>query len=141
MYIQYNYIAMKMILLPKFGHAVAAGFPSPADDFLEAHLDLNEHLIKHPSATYLAKAEGESMTGRGIYSGDTLIVDRHIEASHGDIVIAALDGELTCKILDKRRKLLLPANGSMAAIPVDEHSELIIEGVVIHSIRHHVRPS
>lgn len=131
---------MKVILLPKFGHAVSAGFPSPADDFIEDTLDLNEHLIQHPSATYLARAQGASMVGRGIYAGDTLIVDRHIEASHGDIVIAALDGELTCKILDKRLKQLVPANGSMLPIKIGDQSELIIEGVVIHSIRHHVRP-
>lgn len=130
---------MKIILLPLFAHAVAAGFPSPADDFLEDKLDLNEHLIRHPSATYMARAQGSSMTGRGIFDGDTLIVDRHIEPGHGDIVIAALDGELTCKILDTRLKLLVPANGNMPSIPIGEHSELIIEGVVIHSIRHHVR--
>jgi len=130
---------MKIILLPKFGHAVMAGFPSAADDFLEGQLDLNEHLIRHPSATYLARAQGQSMTGRGIYNGDTLIVDRHIEARQGDIVIAALDGELTCKILDKQGKQLLSANRKMAPIAIGNDSELIIEGVVIHSIRHHVR--
>lgn len=130
---------MKVILLPQFSHSVAAGFPSAADDFIEDTLDLNEHLIKHPSATFLAKARGSSMIGRGIYTGDTLIVDRHIEPSHGDIVIAALDGELTCKILDKRLRQLVPANGNMQPIPVGDDSELIIEGVVIHSIRHHVR--
>ena len=130
---------MNILLLPKFGHAVQAGFPSAADDFLEARLDLNEHLIRHPSATYLARAQGNSMNGRGIYDGDTLIVDRHIEPKHGDIVIAALDGELTCKILDTRLKQLVPANGTMKPIAVDDNSELIIEGVVIHSIRHHVR--
>lgn len=130
---------MKILLLPQFGYAVPAGFPSAADDFIEDNLDLNEHLIRHPSATFLAKAQGESMVGRGIYTGDTLIVDRHIEPSHGDIVIAALDGELTCKILDKRLKQLVPANGSMQPILIGDDSELIIEGVVVHSIRHHVR--
>lgn len=79
------------------------------------------------------------MTGRGIYDGDTLIVDRHVEPRHGDIVIAALNGELTCKILDKRRRLLVPAHGTMAPIAIGDDAELIIEGVVVHSIRHHVR--
>lgn len=130
---------MKILLLPLFGHSVIAGFPNAADDFLEAQLDLNEFLIKHPSATYLAKAQGNSMTGRGIYDGDTLIVDRHREAQHGDIVIAALDGELTCKIIDTRLKQLLSANDCMPAISIAETSELIVEGVVIHSIRHHAR--
>ena len=62
--------------LPLFGSRIAAGFPSPADDYLEAKLDLNAHLIKHPSATFFARAEGDSMRGRGIYPGDLLIVDR-----------------------------------------------------------------
>lgn len=131
--------AMKIILLPLFGHSVIAGFPNAADDFLEAQLDLNEYLIRHPSATYLAKAQGNSMIGRGIYDGDTLIVDRHREAQQGDIVIAALDGELTCKIIDTRLKQLLSANDHMPPISIAENSELIIEGVVIHSIRHHAR--
>jgi DNA polymerase V len=131
---------MKILLIPRYGHAVQAGFPSAADDFIEAELDLNQYLVRHPSATYMARAQGHSMTGRGIYDGDTLIVDRHIEAGHGDIVIAALDGDLTCKILDKRLQQLVPANNTMRPIPVNDDSELIIEGVVVHSIRHHVRP-
>jgi len=131
---------MKILLIPRYGHAVQAGFPNAADDFIEAELDLNQYLVRHPSATYMARAQGHSMTGRGIYDGDTLIVDRHIEADHGDIVIAALDGELTCKILDKRQQQLMPANNTMRPIPVNADSELIIEGVVVHSIRHHVRP-
>jgi DNA polymerase V len=130
---------MNIILLPKFGVAVAAGFPSAADDFLEAQLDLNEHLIKRPAATYLARAQGHSMVGRGIYDGDTLIVDRSIEPKHDDVVIAAIDGELTCKILDTVRQLLVPANPRLKPIAIGEHTELIIEGVVVHSIRHHVR--
>ncbi|BFM18502.1 translesion error-prone DNA polymerase V autoproteolytic subunit [Maricurvus nonylphenolicus] len=130
---------MKVIKLPKFAHAVQAGFPSAADDFIEAQLDLNEHLIEHPSATYLARAQGSSMKDQGIFNNDTLIVDRAREAEHGDIVVAALDGELTCKILDKQRRLLLPANNAMRPVPIGDNSELIIEGVVIHSIRHHIR--
>lgn len=132
---------MKILLLPKYGSAVAAGFPSAADDFLENSLDLNQHLIRHPAATYLARAQGNSMTGRGIFDGDTLVVDRAIEPQHGNIVIAALDGELTCKILDKHRQQLVAANPKIKPIAVTENSELIIEGVVIHSIRHHVRLS
>lgn len=125
------------IHLPFFGHSVAAGFPSAADDYIEKELDLNTHLISHPSATFLARANGNSMIGRGIYDGDTLIIDRSIEPQHGNIVIAALNGELTCKVLDKRQQCLMPANPSIKPIMINEHSDLIIEGVVIHSIRHH----
>ena len=89
---------------------LSAGFPSPADDYTESKLDLNEHLIRQPSATFFAKAEGDSMIDRGIFNGDLLIVDRSIEAKHGHIIVAAFDGGLTCKILDKKRRRLMPAN-------------------------------
>ena len=132
---------MKVIALPLFIHAVPAGFPSPADDYLERSLDLNSYLIRHPAATYLARAKGNSMRGRGIFDGDLLIVDRSLEPQHNQIVIAALDGQLTCKILDKQQQCLRAANKDYSPIPIGEFSELIIEGVVIHSIRHHTPPA
>ena len=125
-------------LLPLFIHSVPAGFPSPADDYLENTLDLNTYLIKHPAATYLARAKGHSMEGCGIFDGDLLIVDRSLEAQDGQIIIAALDGELTCKILDRKQQRLIAANKHYPPIQIHEYSELIIEGVVIHSIRYHV---
>lgn len=123
--------------LPLFGTSVRAGFPSPADDFVEAPLDIREHLIKHPSATFFARAEGDSMTGFGIFSGDLLIVDRALHPQHGDVVIAAIDGELTCKILDLHEQLLRAGNTRYAPIQLHDNAELLIEGVVIHSIRYH----
>lgn len=88
---------------PLFGHKVRAGFPSPADDYVEAWLDLNELLIEHKDATFFLRASGDSMTGAGIQEGSLLVVDRALEARHGDIVIAVIDGELTVKRLEKRR--------------------------------------
>jgi len=126
--------------LPLFIHSVPAGFPSPADDYLDRSLDLNTYLIKHPAATYLAHAKGDSMEGCGIYDGDLLIVDRSRNAQHEDIIIAALDGQLTCKILDKNRQCLISANKTYTPIAIGEFSDLVIEGIVIHSIRHHVLP-
>ncbi|MEH6468621.1 MAG: translesion error-prone DNA polymerase V autoproteolytic subunit [Porticoccus sp.] len=123
--------------LPLFGMAVRAGFPSPADDFIETPLDLREHLIKHPSATFFARAEGDSMTGFGIFNGDLLIVDRALQPQHGDVVIAAIDGELTCKVLDMHDKLLRSGNVRYPPIELHDNAELLIEGVVIHSVRHH----
>ncbi|BCD97706.1 LexA family protein [Marinagarivorans cellulosilyticus] len=115
------------------------GFPSPADDHLDAPLDLIEHLIQHPAATYFARAEGDSMSGVGIMDGDLLIVDRSITPKHKDIVVAAVDGQLTCKILDTAQHQLLSANNAYPPIHIDtEHADLIIEGVVIHAI-HHLR--
>ena len=123
--------------LPLFSVAVRAGFPSPADDFVEASLDIREHLIKHPSATFFARAEGDSMTGLGIFNGDLLIVDRALQPQHGDVVIAAIDGELTCKMLDLHEKLLRSGNVRYPPIELHDNAELLIEGVVIHSVRHH----
>ena len=116
---------------------LSAGFPSPADDYIESKLDLNEHLINQPSATFFAKAEGDSMIDRGIFNGDLLVVDRSIEAKHGHIVVAAFDGGLTCKILDQKRRRLIPANKNHQPITILENSDFSIEGIVIHSIRSH----
>lgn len=125
------------ISLPLFSHSVRAGFPSPADDYLEQALDLNEHVIQHPAATYYVRAQGESMMRVGIHDGDLLVVDRALEPVHGDIVIAALDGELTCKILDLKKRRLLSGNDVFPPIELGEDAELVIEGVITHSIRYH----
>ncbi|WP_421864258.1 LexA family protein [Motiliproteus sp.] len=122
--------------LPLFSNRVSAGFPSPADDYLEASLDLNSHLIKHPAATFFVRAEGDSMIGRGIYPGDLLIVDRSIKPRHGLVVIAAIHGELTCKILDARQRCLMPANKRYPSIPITDECGFTVEGVVTASVRY-----
>jgi DNA polymerase V len=119
---------------------VSAGFPSPADDYLEAPLDLNQHLIKRPSATFFARAEGDSMRGRGIFSGDLLIVDRSIKPANGQIVIASMHGELTCKILDTQRRCLVAANRNYQPIPITDDCGFYIEGVVTASVRYQCSP-
>jgi len=82
-----------------FLSSVKAGFPSPADDFMEQQLDLNEHLIQHPAATFFVRVNGESMKGADIHQGDILVVDRSLEATNGRIVIAVINGEFTVKRL------------------------------------------
>lgn len=89
----------KNFYLPLINTPVRTGFPSPADDYIESKLDLSEHLVQHPNATYYIRAIGDSMVDYGIYSGDLLIVDRSLDAKSGDIIIIAIDGELTCKKL------------------------------------------
>ncbi|WIO73154.1 translesion error-prone DNA polymerase V autoproteolytic subunit [Porticoccaceae bacterium LTM1] len=130
-------LAGTVFYAPLYGSHVQAGFPSPADDYIEQRLDLNEHLIKHPAATFYARAAGDSMTDFGIFNGDLLIVDRALHPKHGDIVIAALDGELTCKILNTRHHQLCSGNQQHPPIPISSDSSLIIEGVVVASIRQH----
>lgn len=122
---------------PLFACRVRAGFPSPADDFIDRPLDLNEFLVKKPAATFFAWAEGDSLQNIGISDGDLLIIDRSAERVHGAVIVAALDGELTCKILDLKRGLLLAANPAYKPIPLAQREELLIEGVVTYSIRQH----
>lgn len=115
--------------------SVSAGFPSPADDYVERTIDLNEWLIGNELATFIVRAEGDSMTGE-IHSGDRLIVDRSLEARHRDVVVACLDGEMIVKRLLVRdgRYYLQPENTSYPLIEITEERELIIWGVVTHSI-------
>lgn len=122
--------------LPLYSSTVRAGFPSPADDHIESFLDLNSHLIKHPAATFFVIASGDSMQNAGIQSGDLLIVDKSLEATHGKIVIAAIDGELTVKRLSRlaNRVQLLPENEGYQAIDITNEQELVIWGVVTHVI-------
>lgn len=121
---------------PLYASHVQAGFPSPADDYIETHLDLNAHLIKHPSATFFVIASGDSMTGAGIQSGDMLIVDKSLEATHGKIIIAAIDGELTVKRLSRQagKVKLLPENSRYGPIDITNEQDLVIWGVVTHVI-------
>ena len=123
--------------LPLFGHHVKAGFPSPADDYIEAWLDLNEHLIEHKEATFFVQASGDSMIGAGIQEGNLLVVDRAVEPRHRDIVIAVVDGELTVKRLEKRRgKIrLIAENPAYAPIEFKDGQELTIWGVVTSVIQ------
>ena len=125
---------------PLFLSRVPAGFPSPADDYVEGALDLNEHLIAHREATFFVRVKGHSMTGAGIRDGDLLVVDRALEAASGDIVVAVVDGELTVKRLWRRagRVRLLAEHPGFAPIEFREGQELTVWGVVtsvIHRIK------
>ncbi len=129
-----------LLTLPMYGTPVKAGFPSPAEDYIEDHLDLNEHLIAHPNATFFVRVSGESMLNAGIQDGDTLVVDKSLEAAHGDIVIAALNGEFTVKRLVYRnaQPWLIPCNPQYSDIELTEDMETHIWGVVtsvVHKFR------
>lgn len=122
--------------LPVFLGRLPAGFPSPADDYIEGKLDLNRHLIKHPAATFFVRVTGDSMLDAGIHSGDILIVDRSLEAVDGNVVVAALDGDLTVKRLYKREQVLrlLPANVQYQPIEIQGQQSFEIWGVVTNVI-------
>ena len=120
--------------IPLYATRVAAGLPSPTDDYVERHLDLNEYLVKRPSATFFVRVEGDSMINAGIYENDILVVDRSIKPTDGKIVIAVVNGELTVKRLsDKPGHLcLLPENPRYNPIEITEEVEFSIWGVVRH---------
>ena len=128
--------------------SVVAGFPSPAEQYLEPPLDLNELLVKRPAATYFVRVEGDSMTGDGIHNDDLLVVDRSLTPATGDVVIASLDGEFTVKRyrvsaktgadgVRRRVVTLEPANPAYPSISVSPGHELLIFGkvtAVIHRL-------
>ena len=116
---------------------VRAGFPSPAADFIDVSIDLNKHLIKHPSATFYARAKGDSMKDAGIFDGDLLIVDKSIDPADGKIAICFINGEFTVKRIKKEKDelWLIRANAAYQPIKIEEGGSLIIWGVVTHVIK------
>jgi len=124
------------LLLPLFVGKVAAGFPSPADDYIEKNLDLNDLLVQKPAATFFVRAQGESMLGAGIHPNDILVVDRSIDPVPGKIVICALNGELTVKRLERNNEQwqLKAENPDYPDIVIFEALELVIWGVVTNVI-------
>jgi DNA polymerase V len=123
--------------IPIPASAGISGFESPAAEYSQLDLSLDELLILHPSATFIGVAQGDSMKGEGIFDGDILIVDRHISAQQGSVIVANFNGEFVCKLLDKHRKLLLSSNDKHQAVEIHDYDEFSIEGVVIRSVRLH----
>ena len=125
------------LLLPLAAHRVPAGFPSPATDYAEDGLDLNGYLVQHPAATFLFSVQGHSMQGAGILDGDKVVVDRSVQARHGHIVIAVVDGEFTLKRLYQRhnRLELHPDNPDFQPIRLTPGKQLEIWGVVVGAVR------
>jgi DNA polymerase V len=125
-----------VLKLPLFVGKVAAGFPSPADDYIDKNLDLNELLVQKPAATFFVKAQGESMLGAGIHNNDILVVDRSIDPIAGKIVVCALNGELTVKRLayENSRWQLKAENPNYPDIEIYENLDMVIWGVVTNVI-------
>jgi DNA polymerase V len=125
-----------VIECPLFISEVPAGFPSPADDYIEKKLDLNKHLIRHPAATYFVKVSGDSMVEAGIRSKDLLIVDRALEPADKNVVVAVVNGELTVKRFRKiqEKVYLVPDNPDYSPLSIDENMNFEIWGVVTYVI-------
>ncbi len=135
----YSYIFI-MKVIPILASAGITGFESPAAEYRQLGMSLDELLVEHPSATFIGQAMGESMQEIGIFDGDLLIVDRHVAVQNLDVIVANYNGEFVCKILDMTRRSLLSANETMMPIFIHAQDTFSIEGVVIRSIRCH-RPS
>ena len=123
--------------LPYVDVGISAGFPSPADDFIELTIDLNRELIKHKDSTFFAKVKGNSMKNAGIFDGDLLIIDKSLEPQDGKIAICQIDGDFTVKRIKKENDIvwLIAENEDYKPIKVTEENELMIWGIVIHSIK------
>ncbi|MBN2664140.1 MAG: translesion error-prone DNA polymerase V autoproteolytic subunit [Bacteroidales bacterium] len=125
------------IELPLIEAGISAGFPSPADDFLDISIDLNKELIKNPSATFFGRVNGDSMKDLGIDDGDLLIIDKSIEPQTGKIAVCFIDGEFTLKTIQFEANLcwLVPANEKYKPIKVTPDNEFIVWGIVKHVIK------
>ena len=122
--------------IPLFESGVSAGFPSPADDYLDLPIDLNEFLIKHPAATFYVRVKGNSMEGAGIRNGDLLIVDRAEEPRNKSIVLGIIDGEFTVKRIKKKGSdlYLMPDNPEFKPIKINENMDFQVWGVVTYVV-------
>ena len=121
---------------------IKAGFPSPAQDYVENGIDLNRELVKNPSSTFFGRARGSSMEGAGIFDGDLLIIDKSLEPYEGAVAVCFIDGEFTLKRIHFEREgvkvvavWLQPENDSYSPIKVTEENQFIIWGIVTHSVR------
>ena len=121
---------------------IKAGFPSPAQDYVENGIDLNRELVKNPSSTFFGRARGSSMEGAGIFDGDLLVIDKSLEPYEGAVAVCFIDGEFTLKRIHFEREgvkvmavWLQPENDSYCPIKVTEENQFIIWGIVTHSVR------
>lgn len=123
--------------LPYAEQGISAGFPSPAMDFADKTIDLNEHLIKHPAATFFGRVKGHSLKNAGIDDGDLLIIDRSLEPTNGKIAVCYLDGEFTAKRIKKHRNevWLMPENENYPPIRMQPGNELMVWGIVTYVIK------
>lgn len=122
--------------IPFYQSNVPAGFPSPAEDFMDLDLNLQAYLVQHPSATFCVRVTGDSMQNAGIFSGDVMVVDRALEPKNNTIVLAVLDGEFTVKRIQKKgsQLFLKPENQTFKPIEITEEMDFKVWGVVTHII-------
>ncbi len=133
----YSALSDSELQLPLISEAISAGFPSPAMDFIDLSIDLNKHLIKHPSSTFYGRVKGDSMKDEGIHDGDLLVIDKSPKPMDGKIAVCYIDGEFTIKKikLEQDACWLIPANEAYKAIRVNSENDFLIWGIVTHVIK------
>ena len=133
----YSALTETEIQLPVVTEGISAGFPSPALDFVDLTIDLNKHLIKHPSATFYGRVKGNSLKNAGISDGDLLVIDRSLEPANGKIAVCYIDGEFTAKRikLTKNELWLLPENEDYEPIKIEKENDFLVWGVVTYVIK------
>lgn len=126
-----------MFVIPIFIEAGITSFESPAAEYTELGISLDELVIKHPNATFIGLASGQSMQDVGIFDGDLLVVDRSENVSSGDVIVASYNGTFVCKIIDKPNRLLISASKNYSSVYISPEDNFKLEGVVTTSIRLH----
>lgn len=126
-----------MFVIPIFIEAGITGFESPAAEYIELGISIDELIIKHPNATFIGIASGQSMQEVGIFDGDLLVIDRAEDVSTGDIIVASYNGSFVCKIIDKSKRLLISASKDYKSVYISNDDDFKLEGIVTASIRLH----
>jgi len=128
--------------LPMMEGGISAGFPSPAQDYIDLKIDLNKELITNPSSTFYGRVKGSSMKDAGIVDGDILVIDKSLEPQDGDTAVCFIDGEFTLKYIkiEADAVYLVPANSKFQPLKVTEENNFCIWGVVTYSIKNHKNP-
>jgi DNA polymerase V len=125
------------VKIPMAASSISAGFPSPADDFLDTSIDLNKICIKNPATTFFGRVTGNSMKDAGIHHGDLMIIDKSIRPKNGSIAVCYIDGEFTVKTIKLEQDCcwLIPANPTYKAMKITKDNDFIIWGIVTHVIK------
>jgi DNA polymerase V len=133
----YSALSESVLELPFMEAGISAGFPSPALDFIDLKIDLNKHVVKHPSSTFYGRVKGVSMIDAGIHDGDLLVIDKSLEPKNGKIAVCYIDGEFTVKRITIKagQCWLMPANKDYQPIQITTDNELLIWGIVTHVIK------
>lgn len=133
----YSAVSETELELPVISAGISAGFPSPAMDFIDLTIDMNKHLIKHPSSTFYGRVKGVSMKNVGIYDGDLLVIDKELNPTNDKIAVCYIDGEFTVKRIKIEHDCvwLVPENENYQPIKVTEENDFIIWGIVTHVIK------